>query len=303
MPESKSKEPEEGKLQSLLKRVPGGALIFAVIPLAAISYFAWFHYGAEHLDQALYSLDANKLRITEQPDWIRQDLAKSVYESHQLNRVSLLDPQSSSAIAQAFDSSPWIKSTTRVTKEQGGTVQVDLVYRRPVAMVFVEYEDNQSGAPKKATGFYLIDEETIVLPGWNYTEEDYKNYLVIASNPPLDVSTVGDGKEFGSPAVSVAANLCSLLVEHRERYKLATVRVDKDFSTPGTSPWLLTVFTSDGRRIIWGRPPGNELHGEPEVSEKLTRIRQWLEQDASMSTAQNELDLRGFASSTVSSTR
>lgn len=295
MPESKSKEPEEGKLQSLLKRVPGGALIFATIPLVAISYFAWFHYGAEHLDHALYSLDPEKLKITEQPEWIRHDLAKSVFESHPLNRVSLLDPQCSSAIAQAFDSNPWVKSTTRVTKEQGGAVHVDLVYRRPVALVFVQYENVESGTPKKENGFYLIDEETIVLPGLNYTQDDWKNYIVIEASPPLDVSTVAEGKEFGSPAVTVAASLCQLLVDRREQFKLARVHVDKDFTAPGSSPWLLKLLTTDKRLITWGRPPGQELHGEPEVAEKLTRLRQWLESKSSA-----ELDLRGFSSSTVS---
>lgn len=291
---SKSAEPtiKEGKLYGIMKRVPGGALMFAVLPLAVISYLAWYYYGAEHLDQALYSLRAENLQATKQPVWIRVDVAKEVFDDNRLNNVSLLDPQSNAYIARAFETHPWVKSTTRVSKEYGGLVRVDLVYRQPIAMVYLRYQYEKDGQKLTEEGFYPVDKDAIILPTKdNFTREDVKDYLVIDAKGASSGEEAG--KEFGDPAVKVAAKLCALLSTSREKYGLRTVVVQRDYAAAGTSPWRLTVLTRDGRKIIWGRPPAQEMHGEPSARDKIERMASWLDESP---TDSKLLDLTSLTS-------
>lgn len=298
---SKSAEPatKEGKLYSIMKRVPGGALMFAVLPLAIISYLAWYYYGAEHLDQALYSLRADNLEATQQPDWIRVDVAKEVFESNKLSNVSLLDPQSNAYIARAFETHAWVKSTTRVSKAYGGLVHVDLVYRQPVAMVYLRYQYEKDGQKKTGAGFYPVDKDAIILPTEdNFTEEDVKDYLVIDAKGASTGETAG--KEFGDPAVKVAVKLCSMLAANREKYGLKTVVVRRDYAAAGTSPWRLSVLTNDGRTIIWGRPPAQEMHGEPTARDKIERMASWLDSSTPDSKSLDLTSLSGGATNVSS---
>ncbi len=287
-----SAEPEnEGKLYRLMKRVPGGALMFAVLPLAILSYVAWYYYGAEHLDKVLYSLRPENIEITQQPEWIRSDVAKEVFQTHDLGTVSLLDPQSNAFIARAFESNPWIKSTTRVSKSQGGKVQIDVVYRQPVAMVYLRYKCVEEGVEKICEGFYPVDKDAIILPTDSFTEADASDYIVILANGAESTGEFA-GTEFGDPAVKVAVELCAILAAGREQYGLKTVQVERDYASTGSSPWKLTIYAKDGRKIIWGRPPSHELHGEPPAKDKITRMADWLKNAPADSSV---LDLQMFA--------
>ncbi|GAB5406084.1 MAG: hypothetical protein Aurels2KO_43150 [Aureliella sp.] len=287
-----SAEPKkEGKLHSIMKRVPGGALMFAVLPLAILSYLAWYYYGAEHLDKVLYSLRPENVEITQQPEWIRGDVAQEVFEKHDLSSVSLLDPQSNAFLARAFESSPWIKSTTRVSKSQGGKVQIDLVYRQPIAMVYLRYKYVEDGEEKIDDGCFPVDKDAIILPSDSFTENDIGNYLVILAQGAESTGELA-GSEFGDPAVKVAVDLCAMLAAGQEQYGLKTVQVERDYAATGSSPWKLTIHTKDGRKILWGRPPNHELHGEPPARDKIARMVDWLKSGTADSSV---LDLQMFA--------
>ncbi|MEM8736218.1 MAG: hypothetical protein AAGG44_18450, partial [Planctomycetota bacterium] len=135
-----SSEEQPGFVQratSVLKHIPGAALMFAVVPLLVLGYLGWYHYGAEHLDQALYSLDQEQLQVTQPPEWVENDLIAEVFSNARLDRVSLLDPKATVRISQAFENHIWVRDVLSVRKSTGGRVAVDLEYREPIASVLV----------------------------------------------------------------------------------------------------------------------------------------------------------------------
>ena len=77
-----------GKLGYALQRIPGGAVLFAVLALVVLGYFGWFYYGADHLDRALYSLKLENLTVTPQPAWIKSNVADEVFSHGRLDRIS-----------------------------------------------------------------------------------------------------------------------------------------------------------------------------------------------------------------------
>lgn len=263
--------------RSVLQRIPGAALLFAVVPLVVLGYLGWFYYGAEHLDNALYSLQKKNLAITEQPAWIKSNVLDEVYENHRLDRISLLDPSANATIAQAFETHDWVKSASRVVKVTGGQVSVDLVFRRPAAMVYYEPELNTNEIDSvRKPGFYPIDEDGIILPTRDFDSAAVWDYFLIYpqdSRPALDV-----GMAFGNASINEAIVLSQFLIDVRESLGLQKIWIDRDVSV-GPSPWSMTVVTKDKHQIRWGHAPGFETSGELSASVKreqlISLLTQW----------------------------
>lgn len=289
------------KLALVARHIPGGALLFAVLMLVVLGYFGWYYYGAEHLDQALYSLRLENMTVTPKPDWIKGRIDQEVYEKHRLDRISLLDPRANATIAQAFETHHWVKTTSRVSKSAGGKVVVDLVYRRPAAMIYVQRVDPVTGQAKD--GFFPIDNEGTMLPSADFTEKDVRRYFIIFAQ---DAHPAGDvGMPYGDVRVSAALSLCEFLEPYREQFGLEVIEVQQDSLAGGSSPWTLIAFTRDKRReIVWGHAPSAEASGELPAEEKLKRLVAWLQQPLPTdSQAVQAIDLRYAASVTPIASR
>ncbi len=293
MMDSAEKQNLWGRIHYVVQHIPGGALLFAVVPLIILGYFGWFYYGADHLDQALYALRPEGMTVTPQPNWIKSNVSDEVFAHGRLDRISLLEPRANAAIAQAFETHNWVKSVTRVTKSAGGEVVVDLVYRRPAAMVYYEKETSSPESPDAPVlkGFFPIDEEGTVLPTQDFTSEDvWNHFMIIAENarPAGDV-----GMPYGDARVTEALALCAYLAPYREEYRLQEIEVSHDNVASGPSPWTLAVFTKDKREIVWGHAPRAESMGEQPAERKLTRVLAWLQEPPSSGDgAQKRLDVR-----------
>ncbi len=277
------------RIASVVQHIPGGALLFAVLMLVVLGYFGWYYYGADHLDHAFYSLRLEKVKVTPQPEWIRANVAEEVYNKNRLDRISLLDPRATAAIAQAFETHHWIKTTTRVSKSVGNNVLVDVVYRRPMAMIHVEYANPKSGETEE--GFLPIDSEGTILPPDDLKDKVRKYFIVYAQNARL----AGDiGMPYGDARIMEALSLCEYLEQYREEYGLEVIEIQQDSLTSGPSPWSLSAFTRDKRRkIIWGHAPKLEDRGELPAEEKLKQLLAWLKQPLpAQSTEEQTIDLR-----------
>jgi len=265
-----------------IRSLPGGGLLFALVPLLILGYFGWYYYGAEHLDRTLYALKLENIEMTPQPDWIHSDVRTEVYRNGGLSEVSLLEPTATATIAHAFDAHTWIKSTNRVRKMSGGKVQVDVLYRRPAAMVYFRPAP-AIGAPNALAnkGFCLpVDEEGFVLPTDDFTRDSaqvHNYFMIFAPN----AAPAGDvGMTFGDDRITEALSLCKLLEAVRVQLKLACIYVEPDTmgqQLGAQSSWLMNVTTEDKRNIIWGHAPGKESKDEPLVEEKIVSMRSWLQ--------------------------
>lgn len=274
------------RITGVLKHLPGGALLFAVIPLLVLGYLGWYYYGAAHLDHVLYSLKAENLTVTKQPEWINSNIVKDVFEDSALDQISLLDPHSTATIAHAFQANPWVKTAPRVTKSYGGEVRVDLVYRQPIACVNVAPPDS----PKSK--FFVIDDEGIMLPSEFEPDDLVRKYFLIFAD---DARYQGEdaGMPFGDQRVKSALELCKFLFDVKEPLGLQCVYIDPDAGSGSSSPWLLSISTIDrSRRIIWGHAPGTEARSEPSPDVKLQRLRRWLRETTATEKLPLAIDLR-----------
>lgn len=278
---------------SIWQYVPGGALLFAVIPLVILSYLGWFYYGAQHLDHALYALTPENMTVTPQPAWIStSNVRDEVFQGARLDRISLLDPQANATIAQAFESHAWVRATTRVTKAVGGKVAVDIVYRQPIAMVYCRPD-----LPEAEGGVLPVDTDGILLPTRDFSEAQVHDYFFIRFWADGDgVSSRGQtGMPFGDTRVAEALQLCNFLAEERAPQKLQRVYIQNDRRSSGDSPWILILETVDRHQIVWGHRPNAEGVGEPSASDKLKQMLVWLELQRSAQRTGQSLNLMSNA--------
>ncbi len=273
-----------------VQRIPGAALMFAVLPLVFLGYFGWLFYGAEHLDRGLYAFDTENLTVTPQPTWIRRtQVVDEVIEVGAFEELSLLDPQITATIAQAFETHAWIKSTLRVTKSGSGELVVDLLYREPRALVFQPMASDEPGGEAKF-GFYAVDDEGYVLPRQDFESEDAFNYIAIIADG-IQPTKNKVRMAFGDKRISEALELCRFLGPVREKLGLRAVFVSPDKSTLGVDGWLMSLETVDRHTVSWGHAPNQESTDEENAQSKLARLKTWLE-DARKADVPRYLDLQ-----------
>ncbi len=277
------------------RSLPGAALLFAVVPLLILGYVGWFYWGAEHLNIALYSLKLENLTVTKQPAWIsKSNVREEVYRNSSLSLVHLLDRDATATIDRAFDAHAWVQRTIRVQKMGGSRVNVDLVYREPIAMVYYEPTGGEviPGAKPLEPGVFPVDQAGIVLPTDDFTSDQVGNYFCIFADGAAPASRDA-GMPFGDSRIFDALQLCQLLAPQRESLGLKVVYVNTDKEAGARSPWTLSIKTRDHRLIAWGHAPGRESTDEPSADDKLIKLQRWLKATHASTANATLLDLRG----------
>lgn len=274
-----------------IRDTPGSGMAFAIIPLVLFGYLGWYYYGAKRFDVSMYALKLENIEITPQPKWIHTDLKAEVYRLNRLSQLSLLEPSATATIAHAFEANICIKSANHVRKLSGGKVQIDVTYRQPAAMVWVE-NASQPGTNGPTKGVHAIDDEGVVLPRSEFSIAQVRDYFVIYA-PELQL----EGKEivgFRDPRIGVALELCKLLEPYRVDLQLECIDVEPDgmdLQLGGFNSWQLSIRTKEDRLIVWGHAPGKETKDEMLVDEKIASMRAWLATPPSAGSLP-KLDLR-----------
>jgi hypothetical protein len=249
-----------------LSRAPAALAILWPVLLVAGGYLAWHRWGAERLREQYGRLDPERIRLTTPPEYVRSDIVDSVFRSTALEELSLLDPRATARIAHAFATHPWIERVMRVHKLPGGEVNVQVRYRRPVAMakVLSRHQD------VPGTGFFPVDGAGTLLPvdGFSVREctEDYLHLEIPDAYP-----NSGEGWAFGDSRIHAAASLAALLVDYRQTLDLEAIAPIGPVRRDDPAPEFL-LRSGDGRRWVWGSAPGSELPGEPSAAVKLKHL-------------------------------
>ncbi len=227
-------------------------------------YVAWDRWGAEHVGVKYYGVELDHIQVTTPPPHVRTDIASTVFRDTKLDELSLLDSQATAKIASAFATHPWVGRVISVRKLSGGTVEVHLEYRQPVAMVHV-FKPNQVDS---GSYFFPVDGEGTLLPTTEFAQSETLDYLHIEIPNVYPTGVVGGS--FGDSRVEAAAKLAAVLSPHRAQIAIRSIGIHGD--SRETEVPQLEVITTDSRRLFWGSPPGLERLGEPTAQMKLQAL-------------------------------
>ena len=243
------------------------------------SYHLWQQHGDRVLAQPQYRLNPDKLDVTEQPEWIHSDVKQSASTAGRLHDANLLDRELVLQVKQAFGVQPWVKCVLRVDKRYPSTVEVDLEYRRPVAMVEVpagmfpgyDYE-----------GLLPVDEEGFLLPV-EIGEQEAQQFPKIGG---IDSSPAGPpGSPWGDPRVAAAAQIVLLLEDVWQPLELYRVDVPpRQSPIDGALQADFVLVTRQRRHYTWGSAPGQERQGEERADAKASGLKGFLEKHGPLDT-------------------
>jgi hypothetical protein len=220
---------------------------------------AWKHWGEPSLASEPYEVTAAQIIVTAQPPWIEGDVKAEALRDGGLALLDLRDRTLLDRVRRAFAVHNWVAQVKQVRKSYPARVDVELVYRRPVASVEVAYR----GRPE----LLLIDEQAILLPSPSeaFAARNLPDLLRLDAG---DTAPIGPyGTDWGSPRVTAAAKIAAAWGERWSAIGLYRIVVTED--TNGRIGYELQ--TRNGGRCVWGNPPGNESAGEPKPEEKIAR--------------------------------
>lgn len=218
-----------------------------------------------------YRVGVDQIVVTPPPRWVPEDIVGKVFARAGFDEsLSLLDPELSEKVALAFYTYPWIERLKQVRKSFPARVYVEVVYRKPVAMVEV------------AGGGYLpVDRHGHLLPEKDFSPADIDRYPLIKG---ISTAPVGyHGEPWGDPAVTGAAQLAAVLTKPNEAGQswwtalgLKTIFAPRRLAADEELDDLqFELGSPGGSRIVWGRPPSTAHPAELTVAQKLERMAEY----------------------------
>ncbi|MEM9368004.1 MAG: hypothetical protein AAGD07_18585 [Planctomycetota bacterium] len=261
---SRSGKDAEDQRPSLIRRLVIAPTVLSFLwpaLLLLLGYVAWHSWGVHHVGRQLYGIDPAAVQISPRPAYIRSEIVSTVFQDADLGSLSLLNPQATARVADAFAAHPWIRNVVGVRKLSNGHLDIRVDYRQPVGMVYVSSQEGE-------TGFIAIDGESVCLPTQDFSTADAMEYAHIVVPGAYFTGTYG--KPFGDDRVAASALLASLLRPHREKLEIVSIGVHGDRRT---NPVVqLEVADAKGNRWFWGSSPGAEAPGENPPQMKLESL-------------------------------
>jgi hypothetical protein len=280
-------EPEDDAPRNRRNGVSRAKLFAWAIALAAIiggSHFVWTRVRQHVVARDDYRLTARDIGITQPPAWIRADVKTEVLRNSGLanETLSILDDDLVERIQRAFSLHPWVAKVGRVSKSHPAHVDVEIIYRRPVAMVEVP------------GGLLPVDAEGFLLPSDDFSPLAARSYPRLSG---IESSPLGPtGTKWGDPIVSGGARVADVIKPVWDDLGVRAIRWAKPGAASDSSaPAIYELTTAAGRAIVWGSAPGSEPTGEPQSPEKLLRLKAYIAAHGSLDQPGSgpvELDLR-----------
>lgn len=282
---------------SVVRKLTGGGffgalvrrLIVAVVVVGLVLVgwtYAWKTWGEPATASNDFLVTPENISVTPLPDWIHADVKVEVVKSGNLTTLPLRDPQLVDRVARAFAAHSWVARVNKVSKHYPAKVEVELEYRRPVAMVEVTWQGEAR--------LYFIDAASVLLPSEDFekeVEQKAPHFLRIFAD---DIPPAGRafGTPWGSEKIAGAALLAEAWHDHWQKLGLYRLIVDKDSNAKPTY-WLETRGKT---RVFWGHAPGSESKDEQNAREKIAWLEQYVAKhgplDKSAADPESGLDLR-----------
>jgi hypothetical protein len=266
-----------GRPSSSAKREPsdtGGFILWrpkvwgVLVVLLSIgigAHFAWQRFAPVIAHRPQYLISAERIQITPPPSWIRADIKAEVLRNAGLiGSLSVLDDaeQLEERVRNAFSFHPWVAEVRRITLGLPASMQVELEYRRPVAVV--------AAADGQAVSFLPVDTSGIRLPHEDFSDVELRHMPRIVDVTGYPVV----GAAWNDPRVVGGAQLAAGLTDVWDQLRLVEIIPSQHPQVRGDEQfYTFEMITSGGTRVAWGAAPGREADaGESPFDVKRRRI-------------------------------
>lgn len=258
-------------------RVIAGVLI-VVLLTGSVCMAVWRHVRGHVLTAEQYQVHPEHITLAPTPpEWIRPDpgsenaadriKSEVLRDLERIGPLSVLDVDLTVKLAEAFSAHPWVARVERVSKRFPAGVDVQLVYRAPVAMV--ELHDGSGVLP--------VDEHAVLLPDRDFTVAEAERYPLVAdiyTKPPA-----AHGKHWADAAVLGGAQIAASLGSDWHQFGIARIVPLERKPARSGFEYTYALITKTGTRIDWGRAPGSDTPGEVPAREKIAQLKRYQTQN------------------------
>ncbi|MEX2114482.1 MAG: hypothetical protein WD845_14910 [Pirellulales bacterium] len=243
--------------------------VIAVVT-SGVAYGVWRQVRTHVLASSQYNVDPQQIIVTPAPSWIRSNVKEEVLREASISGpLSLLEAQLTPRVAGAFAAHPWIAGVERVSKRFPAGLEVEVTYRRPVAMVEVP------------DGALPVDVAGVVLPTTDFQPGEADKYPRVGGVQTAPAGLCGS--EWGDAAVVGGAQIAAVLANDWQALDL--FRIMPSGRKPGGRggvEYTFALFTRGGTRIDWGLAPGTTVNTEPPATDKVHQLRQYAATNGSL---------------------
>ncbi|MAG92396.1 MAG: hypothetical protein CMJ48_01410 [Planctomycetaceae bacterium] len=261
---------------------PKQLLLLAVAVLGVVLIPTLLRSLPDLRDRPEYRLKAMDIVVSDLPLWVPQDLVERAVRSAGLaGELSVMDANVVEEVAEAFRLQPWVARVDAVVKSVPARIEVELTFRRPVAMVQVE------------NGMYPVDGEGILLPPTDFSVADTQQFPLIMNVRSTPQGPAGTN--WGDAAVLGAASLAEQLSSEWNDLRLDAIWVTPHSNENANIDDLtFELISPGGSHILWGRFPDTKHPGELTVEQKIGRLRKVLSERGSFDSPNGpyEIDIR-----------
>ncbi len=229
------------------------------------SYWGWQLVQRRGLDDDQYRVDPQDIVVTPPPEWITAaDLKSKVIRDASLDQsLSILDDNLTERIALAFAAHPWVKKVVRVEKFHPARVEVELVYRNPVAAVLFDEK------------LLPVDGDGVLLPAASFPPFQLQRFPRLrASNLPRPPAT---GAAWPDARVVAAAQIAATFGPAWHEFDLAEIDAADSPVRGEDDVYTFELVTAGGTRIPWGRQYLEQNETEPSATEKRDRLKRYVD--------------------------
>jgi len=260
------------------------AMLFVMFnaAMATTAVWCWDQYQDKIVDPNVTMLTADRIQLNQQPAWTKTNLREAILSSSQQPK-SLLDPFLISDVAATCQSIGWVEQIDSMKKTREG-LQVDLVYREPIAAV----ELNAKTVPgwKAAEKLVPIDRTGVIMP---------EKLAIRGATPSIHIYHCDENKTqapkhlnqiyqwttWPDTRVTEAAAIIEVLAADWQATGLSRVisrQLVKDASDRTIPFELWTAKWEKAATVLWGNAPGNELQNEADWQQKMAALQQYVQQ-------------------------
>lgn len=263
----------------------------ALVAVGVVGLLAW---GARSIWQTAapavaarerYLVPADRITLTDSPEWINADVRGQVVHAAGLDRrLSILDPSFAETVKNAFSLHPWIASIERIEKQVPAGVHLDVIYRKPVAVIEAPLGETRQLLPVDVSGAHLPAEEVPLI-----RRQYLPRITGIVGQPPV-------GQRWEDPRVPGAVEIAARLGDVWEALHLQEI-------TPSTRPevsgaqqyFVYELIARGGTRIQWGPAPQAKAPGDDAFAVKLQRLQECVRQHGPLDSIDSPgtVNLRG----------
>ena len=271
---------------------PATLLVIATMIMIGGAIFLWERHQGKIVNLEEFRLTEEKIQLTTPPEWANDNLKqlvisgipKSNSNSNSQQRAdndsaSILDTDLVDRTARVMKSVGYVERVKSVHKSKIG-LEIDVVYREPIALVELSQHTFPYEWPKKFHGKDIllpVDRLGVVMPESLGAGLELPRIMVVypVASPSKFENLVTWGY-WPDDRIKDAAAISALFEKSAGAIGVARVMTRRKPDQQGVSQISYELWPNSGAQVIWGNAPGKELQGEATAEAKITALEDFV---------------------------